>query len=94
MKERKVKKSEFPEKLFIFNKKSEKLLSLYHRVRSRYYLKSVSYDEIDDLVLKGHSLVGHNHVGASVLKRRYNLNSEIIKQCEKPRTFSSGMDSI
>lgn len=78
MKEKKVKNSEFPKELFIFNKKSEKLLSLYHRVRSRYYLKSVSYDEIDDLVLKGHSLVGHNHVGASVLKRRYSLNSEII----------------
>jgi hypothetical protein len=78
MKEKKVMKADFSKKCFIFNKKPEKLLSLYHRVRSRYYLKSVSYDEIDDLVLKGHSLVGHNHVGASVLKRRYNLNGEII----------------
>lgn len=78
MKEKKVIKSEFSKKCFIFNKRSEKLLSLYHRVRSRYYLKYVGYDEIDELVLKGHSLVGQNHVSASILKRRYSINSEII----------------
>ena len=78
MKEKKVIKSEFSKKHFIFNKKSEKLLSLYHRVRSRYYLKTVSYEEINELVLKGYSLVGQNHVSAGVLKRRYSINPEII----------------
>ena len=78
MKEKKVIKSEFSKKHFIFNKKSEKLLSLYHRVLSRYYLKTVSYEEINELVLKGYSLVGQNHVSAGVLKRRYSINPEII----------------
>lgn len=78
MKEKKVMKADFSKKCFIFNKKPEKLLSLYHRVRSRYCLKPVSYEEIDGLVLKGYSLVGQSHVSPEVLKQRYEINSEII----------------
>lgn len=78
MKEKKVMKADFSKKCFIFNKKSEKLLSLYHRVRSRYFLTYVDYEDIDELVLKGQSLVGQSHVSAEVLKRRYEINSEII----------------
>lgn len=78
MKEKKVMKADFSKKCFIFNKKPERLLNLYYRVRSRYFLTYVDYDEIDELVLKGQSLVGQNHVSAEVLKRRYEINSEII----------------